>query len=349
MSLKDSLRSILIQCTHWEYWPWKLVYGPVFIQYIWHSLLSGKFTYPTLINRPYMEYGGIIEESKWEMYLKTPNHSMPKTILYPDVDSEEELKKYLDENGFDFPLIIKPDLGMRGVGIEKVNSFEQLLMFKKDKRFRYLIQEYLKFDKEIGLFIFKNPKTDDWELSSIMLRGFPKVIGNGKDSLEKLIRKNRRAFLQLRRWKKEKKFDFERVLNDGEELILDHIGNHRLGTKFIDGQHFIDEELRLAMKSICQEIEGLEYGRLDIAFNSWEELKQLKNYTIIEINGANAEPAHIYDPKHSLIFAWRCLFYHFRMQYLIAKKAKQRGEKAISHKMAYTLLKGYNHTMSDLK
>ena len=296
-----------------------------------------------------MEFGGIVEESKWDMYLKSPQHLMPKTAVFPDYNSSKELQDFLMENGFEFPLIVKPDRGMRGKGIEKIRDFEQLLKLERDQKFTYLIQEFMEFDCEIGLFIFKNPKTGQWEVSSIMERGFPKVTGNGKDTLEKLVRKNSRTFLQLKRWKSEQKFDFEKVLPEGEELILDHIGNHRLGTKFIDGQHYIDADLTKAMAAICEQIEGLEYGRLDVAFNSWEELKELKNFTVIEINGANAEPAHIYDPKHSIFFAWRCLFYHFRMQYLIAKNAEKRGEKAISHKHAYSLLQDYNKTMTDLK
>jgi hypothetical protein len=46
------------------------------------------------------------------------------------------------------------------------------------------------------------------------------------------------------------------------------------------------------------------YGRLDIMFTSWEDLAQGLNFSIVEVNGAGSEPTHIYDPKHSIFFAW---------------------------------------------
>ena len=66
MSARDRWRTLRIRALNWEYWPWRIVYIPLFIQYFWHGLRSG-FSFPTVLNRPYMEYGGIIEESKWQM------------------------------------------------------------------------------------------------------------------------------------------------------------------------------------------------------------------------------------------------------------------------------------------
>lgn len=349
MNFRDQLRVFGITLFNWEYWPWKVVYIPVLMQYVWHGILAKTFTYPTLINRPYMIYGGIVEESKWEMYLKTPSPLMPQTELFPEYSSPEELIAFLKEKKLDFPLILKPDGGMRGKGIEKVNSLKEILALTVDRQFVYLIQEFMDFPQEVGLFAFKHPKTDKWVVSSIMERGFPTVKGDGKSTLEDLIRKSPRMFLQLKRWKQNEFLDLNQVLALGEEKVIDKIGNHRLGTKFIDKQDKISDALTLAIGDICDQIEGLEYGRLDICFNTWEELEQKKNFSIIEINGANAEPAHIYDPKHSLFYAWKVLFYHFRMQYYIALNARKRGEKPLTHKKARQLVKGYSRTMNDLK
>ncbi len=63
---------------------------------------------------------------------------------------------------------------------------------------------------------------------------------------------------------------------------------------------------------ICQQVEGFYFGRLDIRYNNWEELKQGKNFSIIELNGAGSEPTHMYDPKHSIFFAWKEIIRHLK-------------------------------------
>lgn len=348
MNRRDRNRALFIKISHWEYWPWQFVYVPIFLQYGWQSIKYGSFAYPTIINRPYMDFGGIVEESKWDMYLRGPKQNVPKTALLPLTKDKNELKEFLQKQDLHFPLIVKPDLGMRGKGIQKIYSIEELLEFNPDPKFKFLIQEFLSYSKEIGLFIFKNPKSENWEISSIMERSFPIIIGNGKNTIEELIRENSRTFLQLERWKKLKRFQFDKILEDGEKLKLDHIGNHRLGTKFMDAQERNNTSLLKSMGDYCDQIDGLEYGRLDIVFNSWEELSAGENFSVIEINGANAEPSHIYDPKHSIFYAWNKLHYHFKMQYLLAKKARKNGRKAVSQAKAWSLLGGYKHTMNDL-
>ena len=43
-------------------------------------------------------------------------------------------------------------------------------------------------------------------------------------------------------------------------------------------------------------------GRLDIRYNTLDELKPGNNFSIIELNGAGSEPTHIYDPTHFVFF-----------------------------------------------
>ena len=80
-------------------------------------------------------------------------------------------------------------------------------------------------------------------------------------------------------------------------------GNHSRGSKFIDLSNLIDEQLSSTINLICLSIPDFYYGRLDIKFKDWEDLKNGKNFSIIEVNGAGSEPTHIYDPKHSIFYA----------------------------------------------
>ncbi|MFR1446007.1 hypothetical protein ACLUYJ_20825, partial [Acinetobacter baumannii] len=71
-------------------------------------------------------------------------------------------------------------------------------------------------------------------------------------------------------------------------------------------------------------IEGFYFGRLDIRFNSFEELAEDKNWSIIELNGAGSEPTHMYDPKHSLFFAWKEIIRHWKILYKVSLQNKRR-------------------------
>ena len=109
------------------------------------------------------------------------------------------------------------------------------------------------------------------------------------------------------------------VLRNGEELVLVPYGNHVRGAKFLDDSQLIDEQLTKTIDSICKKVDGFYFGRLDIRYNDWEELKQGKNFSIIELNGSGSEPTHIYDPKHSVFWAWKEIAKHWKILYLVSK------------------------------
>jgi hypothetical protein len=95
-------------------------------------------------------------------------------------------------------------------------------------------------------------------------------------------------------------------------------GNHVRGAKFLDDSQFIDDELTTTIDSICKKVNGFHFGRLDIRYNVWEELKQGKNFSIIELNGSGSEPTHIYDPKHFIFWAWKEIIKHWKILYRIS-------------------------------
>jgi hypothetical protein len=95
-------------------------------------------------------------------------------------------------------------------------------------------------------------------------------------------------------------------------------GNHARGAKFIDGSSWIDEELEATFDKVCKEIKGFYFGRLDIRYPSWNELKN-GIFSIIELNGAGSEPTHIYDPKHSILHAWKEIARHLNILCRISK------------------------------
>lgn len=295
-----------------------------------------------------MRYGGILEESKWDMYLKTPQNYMPATLLFKTGTSADQLITSLKEAAINFPLIVKPDRGMRGKGIEIIHSPQELQLWKPKPGFDFIFQPFLDYPKEIGAFLIRNPETGKWKVSSLMEREFLHVTGDGQSNLELLIRKNERAFLQLKRWKQNKTYPLQKVVEEDRVFKLGSIGNHRLGTCFKDASHHLDDTLSESLIKIAQSLPGFEYGRMDIRFCNWEGLKAGKDRVLIEVNGANSEPAHIYDPQYSLFYAWKVLIHHFKVQHQLARKRIENGEKPVSVQQALSLFRQYNHTMKDL-
>ena len=65
--------------------------------------------------------------------------------------------------------------------------------------------------------------------------------------------------------------------------------------------------------------------RFDVKFKNWETLLAGKDFKIIEINGVNAEPTHIYDPKYKLVKAYQDIFFHMDIIYEISKQNRALG------------------------
>ena len=91
------------------------------------------------------------------------------------------------------------------------------------------------------------------------------------------------------------------------------IGSHNLGTVFLDGREFITPELNEAFREIVSHLDGFTYGRFDVRYNTFSDLDRLENFKIIEVNGVNSEPTHIYDPGYSLWRAYGDMINHWNL------------------------------------
>jgi hypothetical protein len=56
------------------------------------------------------------------------------------------------------------------------------------------------------------------------------------------------------------------------------------------------------------------------------------SHWIVELNGAASEPTHIYDPKHSIFFAWNELARHITYMYEISVQNHKKGSPYLAHK-----------------
>ncbi len=271
-------------------------------------------------------------ESKKEIYDIIPQKYYPKTELIKENNDFEKVTTILSATQIQFPFIAKPDIGLRGSAVKKIHNLEELKTYNQSANFDYLIQDLIPYSNEVGIFYVRFPNEKKGKVTGIVGKEYVIIEGNGTQTIEQLIRANPRFELQLENIRKDFGNRFDEVLENGKKLNLVPYGNHARGAKFIDVSHLITDKLHQSIDEMCQEIHEFYFGRLDVMYDSWSDLEAGINYSIVEINGAASEPTHIYDPKHSIFFAWKELARHITYMYKISVQNHKRGFPYLSHK-----------------
>ena len=262
-------------------------------------------------------------ESKKEIYDLIPEQFYPNTLFVRSGRPPEDIYLKIEKAGLNFPLIGKPDIGMRGRAVKILHDRKELDEYISNSKVDFLIQEFITYEMEAGIFYYRLPNEKKGTVSGIVLKEFLSVQGDGISTILELISKEKRYILQNNAIKKEHPGCLNNVLSKGVKKVLVPYGNHSRGTKFVDASDLINEKLTSSINQICKQIKGFYYGRLDIRFSSWEELSEGKNFSIIELNGAGSEPTHIYDPRHSIFFAWKEIIRHANILYRISKQNRK--------------------------
>jgi RimK-like ATP-grasp domain len=320
-TLNDRLRRFFIKLTHWEYWPFSVVYGPLYLYWMVLALRSRSFFFFSASN-PGIRNSGFLMESKKEIYDIIPQEYYPRTIL---MQPGQDIDQYqLDEAGLKFPMIAKPDIGMRGMQVKLLENMQSLKTYVTNSSVPFLVQNYIAYPNEVGIFYHRFPGQDIGHITGIVGKEFLSVRGDGKSTVEQLLRKTDRGFLQLDVLRLTQPHELNEVLEMNQEKIIVPYGNHARGAKFIDLTHLADEVLQETINKICSSIPGFYYGRLDLKFDNWASLKKGERFAIIEVNGAGSDPTHMYDPKHSLFFAWKEIVRHWHILRQISHANKKR-------------------------
>ena len=318
--------------TNWEYWPFHALYFPVFFQWAFYALRQKSLFFFNACN-PAIKNGGFFMESKKQIYDLLPENCYPITVLVPQKTSLAAVEKKFNDNEFRFPLIAKPDVGLRGSAVKKLETVQDLQNYWHKADFDFVVQNLIPFPNEMGIFYVRYPDQKMGKITGIVSKEFLVVTGNGHDTIEQLLKQNPRFELQLATLKKEYGVKLQQVLDKDVKLNLVPFGNHARGAKFLDDSHLISQKMTDVMNNICLEIEGFYFGRLDIMYHSIDDFENGKNFSIVELNGAGSEPTHIYDPKHSLFFAWQELSRHLRMMYEISTINHKSGHPYLSKKI----------------
>lgn len=327
---------------YYEFWPAKLFYVPVFIFYVINSLRYNKTIGFALCSvNPAIENGGFIGESKTNAYrlISQENFYFLKNASISKEGKIEEFFKAKEALNLDYPLILKPELGQRGMSVKLVKSQAEALQYLKDANFDIFIQQYCPFENEAGIFYIKHPEKEKSQIFSITNKLFPFVVGDGKSNMAELILKDKRARIISSVYFKRFEGSLKTVPQNGQKILLVNSGNHAQGAIFEDGmQQLYTKQLHKTFDEIVSKMPGFLAGRFDVRYKDIKSFKQGKDFKIIEVNGSGAEATHIYDSKYSIFKAYSDLYNQIKLMYEIGTINQKNG---VERKTFWQIIKAW--------
>lgn len=306
-----------------EFWPAWFFYIPVYIWYPLFSIRYGSFFNPFYAN-PNILNGGLIGESKWDFlqHLKPEASSTLKAVLVSRGTSADEFIKILEDKGFNYPFILKPDVGQRGFGVRIIRTESELKDYLELSNFDLVLQKLSSLSQEAGIFYIKIPNTQKEFIFSITDKRFPFLTGDGKTKLGDLILKDKRAQIMALTYFARHEESLNKVIPEGEKIQLSECGNHCQGAIFLNGRDLKTEKLLQEISKVAVNVPDLYFGRFDIRYRNPESLRN-GEFEIIEINGAGSEATHIWDANTTLLEAYKTLFIQWNLLFKIGGQVKR--------------------------
>jgi hypothetical protein len=331
------MKKFFEKLTNWELWNFFVLYSPLGLIWLWYCIRSRAFWFFSTSN-PTITFGGFEGEGKKEMYDQLPPQFIPRTIyIMHDLPFAEVMKK-IQEAGFSFPFIVKPDIGMKGILFRKIDNEEQLHKYHDRIPVEYIVQDLVELPVEVSVFYYRHPGEQKGTVSGFIHKELLHVVGNGTATLEQLIRDHARARHRYEEMKHRHGHRFDRVIPNDEIFYLSYAGNHNRGAHFTNLHKEIDEQLHKVFDELSHYNGQFYYGRYDIKTSSIEDLKQGRNFLILEFNGCGAEPNHIYDCGMSIWQAYGEILKHWKALYQISRHNYKKGVPYWSFMKGYRFL-----------
>jgi hypothetical protein len=336
----------LARWARWEFWPMWLFYAPVGLWVLWLSIRHRGISTITASN-PGIPDGGVVGESKWRILSNLPAEwTVPSALMDVGLaeDRTQRILNLLDQRGWGFPIVLKPDVGQRGVGVRLARGAEDVETYCAGESGPIVVQPYHPGPFEAGVFYYRFPGQARGRIFSITDKHFPHLLGNGTSTIEALIWSHRRYRLQAETFLRRHSQIRDRVLACGDVFQLAIAGNHAQGTLFRDGWHLWTPALERRIEAIAQSYPGFYIGRFDVRYASRAAFQAGEDLAIVELNGATAESTDIYDPERSLIAAYRRLFTQWSLVFEIGAANRAAGAPVSGTRRLVQLVRSYSRS-----
>ena len=208
-------------------------------------------------------------------------------------------------NGFEFPLIIKPATLSQGIGICKINNVEEAKdalneTLKNDSR-TFIIQEFCK-GRDYRVVVLNDKVIQAYERVPFH------VIGDGVTPIEELIKNKIQFFIEEDRDKKvnindprilkcikDSGYSLKDILEKGKILKLQNISNLSLGGNSVDYTDSISSYFKDVAINVAKTL-NLDMCGIDIITSDISDEKN-RDYRILEVNSAPGLDNYLYQDK----------------------------------------------------
>ncbi len=319
---------------HFEFWPRWVFYAPVTAYVVWLALRHRSLSLVTAVN-PAIRGGGLVGESKSEILEALRASGAPVPALRTvgaNLGAAERVaaaNAFLRDHELSYPVVLKPDVGERGEGVSIVRDDAQLGTYLAAATRDTIVQEYAD-GHEFGVFYYRIPGEERGCVFSIAEKRLPTLTGDGVRTLERLILDDARAVRMAPVYLRTNASRLRTVPAVGAEAPIAEIGTHSLGAVFLDGEAFRTPALEDAFDRISRAFGGFYFGRYDVRATDLDVFRRGEGFRILELNGLTSEAAHIYDPRHGLVEAYRVLFEQWRIAFRIAAENRRRGAQPLT-------------------
>lgn len=317
--------------TQWEYWPIWAVYPPIVLYILYKGLRMRSLTLFTSVN-PAMPHSGLTGEPKAEIYrgLTQAGNALPAwTLISKNEEPQQRLQRleaFMRLHNLQLPIVLKPNQGERGEDVAIIRNLEAALDYLTRCKADVIAQTYIG-GLEYGIFYYRHPDEEKGHIYGITDKRYTSVTGDGVHTLEHLILADERALAMQRAFRHKWADQLDTIPTKGEVFVLAELGTHCRGSLFLDGSHLLTPQLTATIDAFSKSYEGFYLGRYDIKVPSVEDFQAGRNLSIIELNGITGEPTFCYDPKYSLMDAYRILFFQWRTAFTIGAANRARGHK----------------------
>ncbi len=330
--------------TRWEFWPMWLFYPPIVLYILYLACKHRSLTLFTAAN-PAIPQGGFVLESKSAILdgFQGAAEVARYAVLSPGNEALSLMKTFMRDQGLDYPIVLKPDVGERGSGVKIAQDEAEAHRYLDAATTSIIAQAYVP-GREFGVFYYRHPNEPTGRILSITDKRLIAVKGDGVQTLEHLILSDDRAVCMAKFFLDQFGPRLREVPADGEIIALTQVGTHCRGALFLDGYKHCTPKLIDAIDRLSKQFEGFHFGRYDLRVPEESDLAEGRNFTVLELNGVTSESTHIYDPKNSLFTAYRALAKQWRIAYEIGAENQCRGVKPAGiRELVQLVLKSRKH------
>lgn len=319
-----------------ERMPKWLICVPLVLQWLWLGLRHRSMTLPSAAN-PAITCGGLVGEGKLEYFRGMGPVARAATATSCGVVNEagldaESLHATLQAAGLSFPVIAKPDLGLCGHGVRRIDAMPELLGYlsRFPRGETVVLQEYLPQHSEAGIFYARDPDSGQGMVIGLALRAFAQVTGDGVRTVAQLVAADPRARRTVACARHECTFDPAAVPAAGATVRLATVGSTRVGGLYRDGRDCITPQLVAAIDAIARDMPQFHFGRFDVRFDTLAGLRAGSGLRIMEVNGAGSEAIEAWDPGTGLVDGLRTIFRKQALLFAIGAARRREGVRPVA-------------------